>query len=295
MTRFSDLTSGATGLSRRDALTFGGMTISLGALIAACGEGRGGDDAPGRVGNAPETTELPNYEVTSTALLRTASSLEYTAIEVYTTAVEAGYIPEALVPTVEAFVENHQAIADRMVELTEAEGGEAWTCSNPWLMDRLVGPVLSAITEELVVESADYSEQLTDDEIAEDVVIFATALENLAEASHQALTSAAATVDARIAHIEASTLESRQAAILAIAIAGNDPEAAYVSPALLGDDVVPDARGNNRQFAVSSTFGQTAQVEIKAGPPDQNGVRETFVLQTPAANSIVYDELACEI
>ena len=281
----------STDLSRRDALKFGGLTVSLGALIAACGDGRGGDDAPGRVGNAPETTALPDYPITQAALLRTASSLEYTAIEVYNTAIEAGFVPDALTSTVETFIANHQSIADRMVELTEAEGGEGWTCSNPWLIDRLVGPVLSAITEELVVDDADYRAQLTDDEIAEDVAVFASALENLAVAAHQELTSAAESAEVRVAHIEAATLEARQAAVLAIAIGGED---AYITPAFQGDDVVPDARGNNRQFAVASTFGQTAQIEIKAGPPDQNGVRETFVLQTPAANSIVYEELTCE-
>ena len=32
----------------------GGLTLSLGAIIAACGEDRAGGTEPGRVGNAPD-------------------------------------------------------------------------------------------------------------------------------------------------------------------------------------------------------------------------------------------------
>ncbi len=60
---------------------------------------------------------------------------------------------------------------------------------------------------------------------------------------------------------------------------------------LVGDDVAPTGLGQIRKFAVNSTFGQTAQVEIKAGPGDINNVRESVILQTPAANSLVYNEL----
>ena len=116
--------------SRRDAIKIGGLTVSLGALIAACGTDRDGDDAPGRVGNAPVATDLPDYPVDDAVLLRTASSLEYTAIAVYEAALQIdGAIPSDLVPVVERLIDDHQTVADQMVELTESAGGTGWTCA----------------------------------------------------------------------------------------------------------------------------------------------------------------------
>ena len=318
--------------SRRDALKIGGLTVSLGALIAACGDDRGGDDAPGRVGNAPVPTALPDYPVDDAVLLRTASSLEYTAIAVYEAALEIdGAIPSDLVPVVERLIEDHQMVADQMVELTESAGGEGWTCSNPWLMDRLVTPTIELIQSNvvgIVLEDTSMVQVLGDqvtiapvvttaqgdltlisstdgleegDEIeferfegaaSDDILAFANALENLATASHQELASATSIVEARLAHLDAATLEARHSAVLAIAILGR-PEG-YISPAMIGEDVPPTPRGQIRHFAIGSTFGETSQIEIKAGPGDLNGVRVSVILQTPAANTLVYNELTCD-
>jgi hypothetical protein len=317
--------------TRRDAIKIGGLTVSLGALIAACGADRTGDDAPGRVGNAPVPTDLPDYPVDDAVLLRTASSLEYTAIAVYEAALGIdGAIPAAVVPVVERLIENHQMVADEMVALTESAGGTGWTCANPWLMERLVAPTVELILSNVVgVVLEDTSmvqvlgEELpiapvvttvqgdltllssTDglsagDEIeftrlegavSDDVMTFANALESLATASHQELASATSIVDARVAHLAAATLEARHSAALSIAIMG---PAGYISPALLGEDVPPTERGQIRHFAIDSTFGQTSQIEIKSGPGDINAVRASVLLQTPAANSLVYNELSCD-
>ena len=37
---------------------------------------------------------------------------------------------------------NHQDVANAMGSLTEDAGGEAWECTNPWMMDRLIVPAL---------------------------------------------------------------------------------------------------------------------------------------------------------
>lgn len=317
--------------TRRDAIKIGGLTVSLGALIAACGQDRTGDDAPGRVGNAPVPTDLPDYPVDDAVLLRTASSLEYTAIATYEAALGIdGAIPAAVVPVVQRLIENHQMVADEMVALTESAGGTGWTCANPWLMERLVAPTVEMILSNVVgVVLEDTSmvqvlgEELTiapvvttvqgdltlisssdglsaGDEIefarlegavSDDVMSFANALESLATAAHQELASATSIVEARVAHLAAATLEARHGAALSIAILGAE---GYISPALLGEDVPPTERGQIRQFAIESTFGQTSQIEIKAGPGDLNAVRTSVVLQTPAANSLIYNELSCD-
>ncbi len=323
-----------TRTNRRQALKAGGLTVTLAALVAACGENRGGDDAPGRVGNAPVVTTPPEYDVDDVVLLRTASSLELTAVEVYETALSLdGAIPAELVPVVERLIENHRGVASRMVELTESAGGQAWSCSNPWLMERLVAPTLESIQSDvvgIVIIDADGSTKVQvigelleiaetvttvqgdltatssiddlsegdeisftrlDGAVSADVMAFAQALESLAAASHQELASATGITEARVAHLEAATLEARQSAVLAIAIEGAN---GYISPALVGEDVPPTERGQIRHFAVETAFGQTAQIEFKAGAGDPNAVRTSVVLQTPAANSLVYNELSCD-
>ncbi len=317
--------------TRRDALKIGGLSVGLGALVAACGEDRAGDEGPGRVGSAPVPTALPEYTVDDAVLLRTASSLEHTAVAAYERALELeGAIPEDLVPLVERLIEDHRAVATEMEELTTAAGGEPWTCSNPWLMERLVEPTFELIESNVVgvvledtsmvqvlAEETEINDVITtaqgditllsstDDlsegdeleftrlegNVPDDVVTFATALENMASASHQELATAASDADTRMAHLDAANLEARHASVLAVALQGAD---GYISPTLFGEDVPPTERGQIRQFAIESTFGKTSQIEIKAGPGDINNVRTSVILQTPAANSLVYNELSCD-
>jgi len=265
-----------TRTNRRQAIKTGGLTVTLAALVAACGEDRGGDDAPGRVGNAPVVTTPASYEVDDAVLLRTASSLEYTAIAVYDVVRDFDVIDSDLL---DRLIAEHQGTADVMVGLTEAAGGVAWAEPNPWFMERLVGPLVETIT------SGDRS----DDDIKADLFATIVALENIAAASHQELASAAGTTDARVAHLEAALVEARHAATLAIAKAGDAKN--YISPAMVGEDVARDALGGIPFYAISTTFGETAQIDLIAGPGDENGVRPSFALQTPAANSLVYNEL----
>ncbi len=325
-----DPTPTAAPTSRRDALRLGGIAVSLGGMIAACGEDRGGDTAPGRVGNAPEVTTPPDYEVNDIVLLRTASSLELTAIEVYETALDLdGAVPDELVPLVERLIEDHRDTAATMESLTVDAGGEAWTCPNPWFMDRLVAPTIDSILSPIVgvvLEDTSMVQVLGEElpisdvvttsqgditlisstdglaegdeleferlagEISDDIVVFATALENLAAATHQELASAVTITEARVAHVEAAAREARHGSILALATRSGE----YLSPTLVGDEDVPDERGQFRQFSIPSRFGQTAQIEIKAGPGDINNVRTSALLQTPADNSFAYQELSCD-
>ena len=65
----------------------------------------------------------------------------------------------------------------------------------------------------------------------------------------------------------------------------------YVSPAINNEEVPRDAVGLPQQFALTHRFGSIGQTDIIAGPPDENGVRETFTIQIPAENSYIYSEL----
>lgn len=264
----------ASRYGRRDALKLGGLTLSVAALVAACGEDRTGDDAPGRVGYAPPITDPPDYEVDDAVLLRTASSLELTAVAVYEAILDTGALDADTTALVERLVESHQAVADEMGALTESVGGEAWECTNPWYMDRVIEPILEAIADS--------------DDPVRDLFNTAVALENLAASTHQELSVELTEPDAKRATLEAAVLESRHSAALVVLVRGAD---GYISPAIEGEGVPTDDTGVPLHFAITDRFGSVAQAELIVGAPDENGVRENFLLQTPAENSFVYNEL----
>ena len=263
-----------TGYGRRDALKLGGLTISAAAFVAACGTGRTGDDAPGRVGYAPPIEELEDFSVDDAVLLRTASSLEFTGIAVYEAVLDTGLLDAELTALVERLIEDHQLVADEMGELTESVGGVAWECTNPWYMNRTVEPLLEAI--------------LTSDDPLRDILNSAVAFENIAAATHQTFAIELTDLDAAAATLAAAELESRHSAFIVPAVRG--PEG-YVSPTIGGGEVQNDADGIPLQFSITSRFGSTGQIELVVGAPDENGVRQTFILQTPALNSYIYNEL----
>ncbi len=261
-------------VTRRQAFKIGGLTVSLAALAAACGSDLQGDTAPGRVGYAPPITDPPEYVVDDAVLLRTAASLEYSAISVYEQALEIGGLDASGQTLVEGLIDNHQAVADEMGALTEAEGGVPWECSNPWLDDRLIAPVLEAIK--------------ASDDPTRDVLNLAVALENLAASTHQVLAVELTAPAAKTATLEAATLSSRQSAAIVVLTRGPD---GYISPEVVGDGVPTDPSGVPYTYAITSRFGSVGQAELIVGAPDENGARESFTMQTPAANSYIYNEL----
>jgi predicted FMN-binding regulatory protein PaiB len=263
-----------TPINRRQVFKIGGLTVSVAALVAACGSDVNGDTAPGRVGYAPAVTDPPEYVVDDAVLLRTASSLEYTAIEVYGAAAELASLDAATQTLVAQLIDNHQAIADEMGALTEAEGGVAWECTNPWLDNRLIAPLVEAIK--------------ASDNPARDVLNFAVAFENLAASTHQVFAVQLTDDAAKSATLSAAMLASRHSAAIVVLTRGAD---GYISPALYGDGVPTDPDGVPYNYAVTDRFGSVGQAELVVGAADVNGKRTSFLLQTPAENSFVYNEL----
>lgn len=260
---------------RRDVLRLSGLTISVAALAAACGAGRDGDQSPGRVGFAPPITDPPDYEVDDAVLLRTASSLELTAAAVYEAVLETGLLDSSQTALVERLLADHLETAEEMGELTEAIGGVAWECTNEWYMERTIQPLLAEV--------------IASDNPLRDIINASFMLENLASATHQTLAVALEDADASAATMAASTLEARHSAWI-IATARGIP--GYVSPLLdgLGEPEV-DPDGVPYKFAIFARFGTTGQFELVAGAPNDLGVRQTFIIQTPSLNSFVYNEL----
>src|SRR5512143_4037690 len=79
------------GLARRRFLAIGGLSVATAAVIAACGE----NTPPGipQTGQASTTAALQPQDVTDEVLLRTAASLEHSAIQAYDKALGLNVLP----------------------------------------------------------------------------------------------------------------------------------------------------------------------------------------------------------
>jgi hypothetical protein len=263
-----------TPIDRRQVFRIGGLTVSFAALVAACGEDRTGDTAPGRVGYAPPVTSPPDYDVNDVVLLRTASSLEYSAIAVYEQVLGLGVLDAETTALVEELIANHQDIADEMGELTESAGGDAWECPNPWFMERLIDPG----------GGVDRRQRRSGPR----------------RVQHRRRPREPGGVDAPVARCPADRTRRQ---------AGDDGRRrAGVAPLRCARGARPRRRGlhqpgyrrrgraprrvrHPQRFAVTGRFGSVGQAELTVGAADENGARETFLLQTPAENSFVYSEL----
>ena len=262
-------------IDRRRLLRNGTLALSMGAVVAACGGGRSGPEAPGRLGIAPVEPEPRDTTVDDIVLLRTAQSLEYTALAVYEAAGETGALDGAAATLAGRFVEDHTRHATTLGSLIGDLGGEEFACPNPFIMDRAVAPILGALdgTEDLV----------------RDLLNIAYGFEELAARSYQALVTSIVDLPLRAEAMRIGSEEQRHAAALAAAI--NDQT---VNPVLLGGAAEDnDAFGFPNRYAIPSTFGQLNGISLVVGDVDDEGSRFSINLQTPAANSLIYGDMSC--
>lgn len=262
-------------LGRRALIRNGALTFSLGAIAAACGSGRSGSDDPGRLGVADEPPELLDEEIDDITLMRTAQSLEYTALDVYAAAADTGALSGDAAALVQRFVEDHRRHADEVGAIVVRLGGEPFECANPFLLDRAVTPILEALEGS--------------DDLRSDLLSTAYAFESLAGASYQALVGMLADQQIRVSAMEIGSEEQRHAAALGAAI--NPDE--LVSPALAGGQEGADARGIGLRYAIPSVFGTVSGIELTVGGVSEEGSRFSTLLQTPAANTLIYSNQSC--
>ena len=274
------LSPSASAMSRRALLRNGGLALSLGAVIAACGNDRGGPTSPGRLGVAPPANTLPDVEDTPSdiTLLRTAQSLEYTALAVYDVAAGTGALTEGELALAERFVADHTRHAAAIAELIAAEGGEEYACPNAFLMERIVQPILDAL-----------GANGGSDDLHRDVLNIAHAFESWAGASYQALVSALTKPELRKAAMSIGGEELRHATVLARAI---NPDQAF-SPVFAGEPVENDDEGFPVPYAIPSVFGRVEGIDLVVGARNDEGQRFSIQLQTPAENTFVYDYMSC--
>ncbi|HET9444120.1 MAG TPA: ferritin-like domain-containing protein, partial [Acidimicrobiales bacterium] len=130
------------GLNRRRFLRIGGLTVATAAIFAACG-----DSELAGVNEAPDDTREKG-DAGDIRILRTASSLEVLAAEVYGKAIDSGLVKTVVVAdAAKLFQEQHREHAELFEGATKRLGGEPFTEANPVVMKSLEGP-LSQLADE---------------------------------------------------------------------------------------------------------------------------------------------------
>jgi hypothetical protein len=257
----------ALGLSRRSVLRVGGLTAGMAAVLAACGknDSGGAKTLPGVAGTVPATAAPTTPTVDDVVLLRTATSLEYNAIDAYDTALGAGLLTGDAAQIATLFRDQHLDHADTFASATVAAGGEAFGQKNPEVDKRIIQPALGLITES--------------DRPEIDVLVFAQALETLAGQTYQFVVQFLTSPALRKAAMEVGAVEHRHAVVLARAI-----EPTQIVPAQVGDEAeFPNA------VQVPWAFGSLAAVPVTLGPVNpESGSRTNLLLETPYLNSFIY-------
>ncbi|MBM3742083.1 MAG: ferritin-like domain-containing protein [Actinobacteria bacterium] len=264
-------------ISRRELLRLSATSLASGLVLAACGKQSGvqDDGAIARLGEAPSTTALAEAEVNDVVLLRTASSLEYNAIDTYTAALGLGVFKGDLAGATEIakrFREDHQNHADAVNGLVRALGGKEYRCANTRINDLYLAPALALITDE------------KNPNVGIDVVALAHALENLAAQTYQGVVELISDPKLRADAIRIGQQESRHAALLAQVL---NPGLAAVGPTF------DETTGKPKIAAIPGAFGSQTNIQLTVGAPKDDGSRTTLLLETPSLNSLIYEGVSC--
>jgi hypothetical protein len=149
------------GLNRRKFMQIGGLTVATAAIFAACGS-----DDTGTAGEAVDEADDEDSPMGGDAaksditILRTASSLEVLAVDVYQKAIDSGLVKTAAIgDAAKLFQAQHKEHAALFQGATKKLGGTEMKEANPVVMQSLQGPLAALKDENGVVELALMLEQ----------------------------------------------------------------------------------------------------------------------------------------
>ena len=148
------------GLNRRKFMQIGGLTVATAAVFAACGSDDSDDVASGSGDTATTMAEGGKGADGDIQILRTASSLEVLAVDVYQKAIDSGLVKTAAVAdAAKLFQAQHKEHSELFQGATKKLGGEAFDKANPVVLQSLQGPIGALKDETGVLQLALMLEQ----------------------------------------------------------------------------------------------------------------------------------------
>lgn len=238
-------------LTRRRAVRFGGLGLLSAAVLAACGNDGAASDAIPQAGVPDEAGSAPTSVVDDLVLVRTASSLEHLAVDIYDRASKSGLITTGAIADVAALFRAHHAEHAALFEaVTKQVGGEPFTTANP-VLAKQIEPLFTALKSEA------------------DVVIFAHTVENLATDTYQSTVALFSTPKFRQAAMSVGAVEARHAALLAGVIASKDIIPGSGAVPVAAAAAAPAADGAAPTTAAAATTPPVYQVPAAFGTVDK--------------------------
>lgn len=129
-------------IDRRGFFRIGGVAVATAVVFGACG-----DDEPATVAAEPEKPAAP-VSRGDVNTLRTMTSIELLAVDVYTEAQAANLVTTtSATDAVKLFLDHHKEHANRLQAATVKAGGEAFVQPNPVLVTSL-RPARAAATSQ---------------------------------------------------------------------------------------------------------------------------------------------------
>jgi hypothetical protein len=261
----------------------------LAAVLAACGNDESA--APGGGGVAPDVTPLPDAEVNDVVYLRTLTSLQMSIVMVYASLSEQDGLADDVADVLSRFIDDNVAAAAALGELTAEAGGEPYECENAWLMNRSFQPIVDHVVGVPGGDNGTTAVPPTDDP-DRDTIATANALETIAAATAQQFVEHITDPALRAEVTRVGTAASRRAAVSALR--SNPPPAGYVSPMLTtGEPPVADEEGFTPVYAIYARYGQLTAVPLTVGDVNEEGLRFTTNIETPAENAFIYEGMSC--
>lgn len=269
-------------VNRRRFLLTGGFAIATTTLLAACGKGpQSPKGAFPRIGEVPSTTGLPTAAPTDEVLLRTATSLEFNAIDTYKKVLELGLFTGSAAGTaavVNRFKADHEAHAKALSGIITEAKGETFECANEQINKLYINPAL-----DLILGNKDAGIAASDTPL-DDVMALALGLETLAAQTYQFYVSLLSQPKLRAAAMGIGEQESRHAAVLAQAI---NPGIAGIGPS------TNEKTGKPNPAAVPGPFGSLGTIAVALGKPNEAGNKTALNMETPSLNSMAYEYAKC--
>lgn len=264
-------------LSRRDLFRLGGIGLISTSLLAACGGQKGltAEKKIASIGTVPSTTALANVEITDVVLFRTAASLEYNAIDTYTTAIDAGLFSGDFASAAQLanrFREDHQAHVASINSIIVALGGKTHECANTRVNSLYLKPAFDLIMTK------------GNPDVALDTVTLAHSVENLLAQMYQGFVGVLTEPKLRGDAIHIGQNDVRHAVVLAQTL---NPGLSGVGPS------AAPTTGTSNVVATPSAFGGLANLRASFGPPSADGAKTTIAMETPSLNSLVYEFITC--
>lgn len=262
------------GWGRRRFLAIGGFSVATAAVLAACGS----DAAPGNVpesGIPPTTTALPEQVLSDSTLLRTASSLEHSAIAAYQAALDTGALSAPVADAARLFQDQHREHAVFFEKLTKENGAEPFTDPNPVVQKNILDPALKLIVAGGTKEV--------------DLVFFARVLEEVAAGTYQSFVPLFSLPKWRGDVMSVGGVEARHAAALAKLLPFGQVTPLAEQPAAEATTTVPpDADTSAPALVLAPVYQVPGAFNPQSGVPLIIGVDELTV-ELLGPNSYMYE------